>query len=177
MPDRKNISADGKVPANAPEKASEKEPDSAPGGASAVSTAAAGQLDIAATGEHPGRSAAEDALLNTVDNTEGLEPVPAKSPHRKYLVLLALHMVHTDDPRLFSRITDCSERTFHYVKSRLCKHDGVIISYDRRAGRYTVVHSGVLDLNRVAELMRRHYPKRFEQIERLARESRARFVG
>ena len=82
---------------------------------------------------------------------EDLESVPAKSPHRKYLVLLALHMVHTDDPKVFSKATDCSERTFHYVKSRLCKHDGVIISYDRRAGRYIFVHSGVLDLNRVAD--------------------------
>ncbi len=109
--------------------------------------------------------------------TDELESVPAKSPHRKYLVLLALHMVHTDDPKVFSTATDCSERTFHYVKSRLCKHDGVIISYDRRAGRYIVVHSGVLDLNRVAELMKRHYPKRYANIERLARESRANFIG
>ncbi|MEE4659963.1 MAG: hypothetical protein V2J89_05815 [Halieaceae bacterium] len=106
-----------------------------------------------------------------------LEAVPAKSPHRKYLVLLALHMVHTDDPQVFSRLTDCSERTFHYVKSRLCKHDGVIISYDRRAGRYVVVHSGVLDLSRVAELMKRHYPRRFAYIEQLARDSKARFLG
>ena len=108
---------------------------------------------------------------------EDLESVPAKSPHRKYLVLLALHMVHTDDPKVFSDATDCSERTFHYVKSRLCKHDGVIISYDRRAGRYIVVHSGVLDLNRVAELMKRHYPRRYANIERLARECQASFVG
>lgn len=108
---------------------------------------------------------------------EALESIPAKSPHRKYLVLLALHMIHTDDPRVFSDATDCSERTFHYVKSRLCKHDGVIISYDRRAGRYIVVHSGVLDMNRVAELMRRHYPRRFANIERLAIQSRAGFIG
>lgn len=106
-----------------------------------------------------------------------LEDVPAKSPHRKYLVLLALHMVHTDDPTVFSRLTDCSERTFHYVKSRLCKHDGVIISYDRRGGRYTVVDSGVLDLNRVAELMKRHYPRRVSYIGQLARDSKARFLG
>jgi hypothetical protein len=105
---------------------------------------------------------------------EPLESVPAKSPHRKYLVLLALHMVHTDDPKVFSKATDCSERTFHYVKSRLCKHDGVIISYDRRAGRYVVVHSGVLDLTRVAELMKRHYPRRYANIERLAREAGSR---
>ena len=104
---------------------------------------------------------------------EPLESVPAKSPHRKYLVLLALHMVHTDDPKVFSNATDCSERTFHYVKSRLCKHDGVIISYDRRAGRYVVVHSGVLDIGRVAELMKRHYPRRYANIERLARETRS----
>ena len=108
---------------------------------------------------------------------EALESVPAKSPHRKYLVLLALHMVHTDDPKVFSDATDCSERTFHYVKSRLCKHDGVIISYDRRAGRYVVVHSGVLDMNRVAELMKRHYPLRYANIERLARETRPNYVG
>ncbi len=108
---------------------------------------------------------------------EPLESIPAKSPHRKYLVLLALHMIHTDDPRVFSDATDCSERTFHYVKSRLCKHDGVIISYDRRAGRYIVVHSGVLDINRVAELMKRHYPLRYANIERLARESKASFIG
>jgi hypothetical protein len=108
---------------------------------------------------------------------EPLESVPAKSPHRKYLVLLALHLVHTDDPRVFSDATDCSERTFHYVKSRLCKHDGVIISYDRRAGRYVVVHSGVLDLNRVAELMKRHYPRRYANIERLARETRSSYSG
>jgi hypothetical protein len=123
---------------------------------------------------------------SAIDNTkqshteapgEPLESVPAKSPHRKYLVLLALHMVHTDDPKVFSTATDCSERTFHYVKSRLCKHDGVIISYDRRAGRYIVVHSGVLDLNRVAELMKRHYPLRYANIERLARESRGNFIG
>lgn len=106
-----------------------------------------------------------------------LESVPAKSPHRKYLVLLALHMIHTDDPKVFSTATDCSERTFHYVKSRLCKHDGVIISYDRRAGRYIVVHSGVLDINRVAELMKRHYPRRYANIDRLARESKASFIG
>jgi hypothetical protein len=108
---------------------------------------------------------------------EALEPVPPKSPHRKYLVLLALHMIHTDDPRVFSDATDCSERTFHYVKSRLCKHDGVIISYDRRAGRYIVVHSGVLEINRVAELMKRHYPRRYANIEQLARDSRANFIG
>ena len=121
--------------------------------------------------------APEDVLLDTASDTAGLEAVPAKNPHRKYLVLLALHMVHTDDPRVFSQVTDCSERTFHYVKSRLCKHDGVIISYDRRAGRYIIVHSGVLDLDRVAELMRRQYPRRFARIELLASQSRARFVG
>ena len=115
-----------------------------------------------------------EAQVRTGDSHgEALESVPAKSPHRKYLVLLALHMVHTDDPKVFSGATDCSERTFHYVKSRLCKHDGVIISYDRRAGRYVIVHSGVLDLDRVAELMKRHYPLRYANIERLAREARS----
>lgn len=104
-----------------------------------------------------------------IRGTEALETVPAKSPHRKYLVLLALHLVHTDDPRVLSKATDCSERTFHYVKSRLCKHDGVIINYDRSAGRYVVIHSGVLDLPRVAELMKRHYPNRYAHIEQLAR--------
>jgi len=106
---------------------------------------------------------------NHLPDTEmPLESVPAKSPHRKYLVLLALHMMHTDDPRVLSAATDCSERTFHYVKSRLCKHDGVIINYDRAAGRYAIIHSGVLDLPRVAELIERHYPQRYANIKRLA---------
>ena len=109
--------------------------------------------------------------------TTDLEPVPAKSPHRKYLVLLALHLVHTDDPRVLSQATDCSERTFHYVKSRLCKHDGVIINYDRGAGRYVVIHSGVLDLPRVAELMKRHYPNRYAHIEQLARQNNKLALG
>ena len=128
-------------------------------------------------GEQVGMQADNEVEKHGESPGETLESVPAKSPHRKYLVLLALHLVHTDDPKVFSDATDCSERTFHYVKSRLCKHDGVIISYDRRAGRYIVVHSGVLDLNRVAELMKRHYPHRYAYIENLARETRPNFSG
>ncbi len=56
----------------------------------------------------------------------GLEPVPAKSTHRKYLVLLAMHLMHTDDSLLLSDAADCSERTFHYVKKRLSQDDGVM---------------------------------------------------
>ena len=100
-----------------------------------------------------------------------LEPVPAKSTHRKYLVLLAMHLMHTDDSSLLSDAADCSERTFHYVKKRLSKDDGVILNYDRSAGRYVVVQSGVLDLPRVAELMKRHYPERYSYIEELARKT------
>ena len=102
-------------------------------------------------------------------NRAKLESVPAKSPHRKYLVLLAMHMVHTDDALVLSEAADCSERTFHYVKSRLSKQDGVIFNYDRSAGRYVVIQSGVLDLPRVAELMKRHYPLRYAFIENLSK--------
>ncbi len=140
--------------------------------ASQTGSATGSRVDTAGVG-----GAIQETEHTHSDTPGDLESVPAKSPHRKYLVLLALHMVHTDDPKVFSTATDCSERTFHYVKSRLCKHDGVIISYDRRAGRYVVVHSGVLDLNRVAELMKRHYPRRYANIERLARESQANFLG
>ena len=101
-----------------------------------------------------------------------LESVPAKSTHRKYLVLLAMHLMHTDDSSLLSDAADCSERTFHYVKKRLSQDDGVILNYDRSAGRYVVLQSGVLDLPRVAELMKRHYPKRYSYIEELARKTR-----
>ena len=102
-----------------------------------------------------------------------LETVPAKSTHRKYLVLLAMHLMHTDDSLLLSDAADCSERTFHYVKKRLSQDDGVILNYDRSAGRYVVVQSGVLDLPRLAELMKRHYPTRFSYIQELARKTRS----
>lgn len=102
-------------------------------------------------------------------NRAELESVPAKSPHRKYLVLLAMQMIHTDDALILSEAADCSERTFHYVKSRLSKQDGVIFNYDRSAGRYVVIQSGVLDLPRVAELMKRHYPVRYAFIEKLSK--------
>ena len=102
-----------------------------------------------------------------------LESVPAKSPHRKYLVLLALHLIHTDEPLVLCEAADCSERTFHYVKKRLSADDGVILNYDRRAGRYVLVQSGVLDLPRVAELMQREYPVRFAHIEKMASISQA----
>ena len=102
-----------------------------------------------------------------------LEPVPAKSPHRKYLVLLAMHLLHTDDPQLICKASDCSERTFHYVKNRLHEHEGVVFNHDRRAKRYVVVQTGVLDLGRVAELMRRNYPKRYAYIEELSAKTRA----
>jgi hypothetical protein len=105
-------------------------------------------------------------------NRAKLESVPAKSPHRKYLVLLAMHMVHTDDALVLSEAADCSERTFHYVKSRLSKQDGVIFNYDRNAGRYVVIQSGVLDLPRVAELMKRHYPLRYAFIDNLSKSTR-----
>ena len=101
-----------------------------------------------------------------------LESVPAKSTHRKYLVLLAMHLMHTDDSQLLSDAADCSERTFHYVKKRLSQDDGVILKFDRSAGRYVVVQSGVLDLARVAELMQRHYPERYSYIEELGRKTR-----
>jgi|GEM_PF-4042257 len=102
-----------------------------------------------------------------------LEPVPAKSPHRKYLVLLAMHLLHSDDPQLICEASDCSERTFHYVKNRLNEHEGVVFNHDRRAKRYVVVQTGVLDLARVAELMRRNYPNRYAYIEELSAKTRA----
>lgn len=101
-----------------------------------------------------------------------LEPVPAKSPHRKYLVLLAMHMVYSDDPQVLSDAADCSERTFHYVKRRLDEHDGVTFEHDRSSKRYMMTGTGVLDINKVAELMRQHYPKRFAYIEKLSRKTR-----
>ena len=114
--------------------------------------------------------ASEGASLTYHDlNRPELEPVPAKSPHRKYLVLLAMHMIHTDDPQLLSEAADCSERTFHYVKSRLCQHDGVIFKYDRSKKRYNVIQSGVLDLPKVVEMMKWQYPNRFAYIEQLGR--------
>jgi hypothetical protein len=104
-------------------------------------------------------------------NRSKLESVPAKSPHRKYLVLLAMQMIHTDDALVLSEAADCSERTFHYVKSRLSKQDGVIFNYDRSAGRYVIIQSGVLDLARVAELMKRNYPVRYAFIKNLSKTS------
>lgn len=100
-----------------------------------------------------------------------LEPVPAKSPHRKYLVLVALHMVHTDDPDLLCEAADCSERTLHYVKNRLRDHDGVVFNHDRNAKRYFVIETGVLDLPKVAAMMRKLYPRRFAYIQELGRQS------
>ena len=114
----------------------------------------------------------EDKITYNELSRVGLEPVPAKSTHRKYLVLLAMHLMHTDDSLLLSDAADCSERTFHYVKKRLSQDDGVILNYDRAAGRYVVVQSGVLDLPRVAELMKRHYPERYSYIEEMARKTR-----
>ena len=101
-----------------------------------------------------------------------LESVPAKSPHRKYLVLLAMHLMHTDDMALLCEAADCSERTFHYAKKRLSEDDGVILNYERSAGRYLLIQSGVLDLPRVAELMKRYYPLPFAHIERLPQTNR-----
>lgn len=100
-----------------------------------------------------------------------LEPVPAKSPHRKYLVLVALHMVHSDDPDVLCEAADCSERTLHYVKSRLRDHDGVVFNHDRNAKRYFVIETGVLDLPKVAQMMRKLYPKRFAYIQELGKQA------
>ena len=100
-----------------------------------------------------------------------LESVPAKSPHRKYLVLVALHMVNSDDTGLLCEATDCSERTFHYVKSRLREQDGVVLNYDSSAKRYFVIESGVLDLPKVVALMRKLYPNRYAYIEELGEKS------
>lgn len=100
-----------------------------------------------------------------------LEHVPAKSPHRKYLVLVALHMVNSDDTGLLCEATDCSERTFHYVKSRLREQDGVVLNYDSSAKRYFVIESGVLDLPKVVALMAKLYPNRYAYIEELGEKS------
>lgn len=105
-------------------------------------------------------------------NRAALESVPDKSPHRKYLVLLAMHLMHTDDPAVLSAAADCSERTFHYAKKRLCEEDGVLINYDRTAHRYVLIQSGVLDLPRLAELMKRLYPARYAHIEKVGRSTR-----
>lgn len=106
-------------------------------------------------------------------NEEGLEPVPAKSPHRKYLVLVALHMLQSDDPGLLCEAADCSERTLHYVKNRLRDQDGVVFNHDRNARRYFVIETGVLDLPKVVEMMRRLYPNRFSYIQELKQLTRA----
>jgi hypothetical protein len=121
----------------------------------------------------PNNSAAGVRVTYNELSRSELEPIPAKSPHRKYLILLALHLLHTDDPLMLSEAADCSERTFHYVKKRLSQEDGVILNYDRSARRYELIQSGVLDLPRVAELMRRHYPLRYAHIERLSQQTRA----
>ncbi len=97
----------------------------------------------------------------------GLEPVPAKSPYRKYLVLVALHMANSDDASLLCEATDCSERTLHYVKNRLRDHDGVVFNHDRCARRYFVLETGVLDLPKVVDWVRRLYPNRFAYIKQL----------
>ncbi len=102
----------------------------------------------------------------------GLEAIPAKSPHRKYMVLLVMHLVETDDATVLCDAADCSERTLHYVKKRLSKDDGVIINYDRTAGRYVVIQSGVLNLARIAELMQRLYPARIAYIRALGERTR-----
>jgi hypothetical protein len=105
-------------------------------------------------------------------NRVGLEVIPAKSTHRKYMALLAMYLVETDDSSVLCDAADCSERTFHYVKKRLSQDDGVIINYDRTAGRYVVIQSGVLNLARVAELMQRHYPTRIAYIRELGEKLR-----
>lgn len=109
-------------------------------------------------------------------NSPQLEPVPAKSPHRKYLVLVALHMVHSDDPELLCEAADCSERTLHYVKNRLRDHDGVVFDHDRHARRYFVIETGVLDLPKVVEMMRRLYPNRFSYIQELGKQSTSHLI-
>ncbi len=96
-----------------------------------------------------------------------LEPVPPKSPYRKYLVLVALHMANSDDPDILCEAADCSERTLHYVKNRLRDHDGVVFNHDRGAKRYFVMETGVLDLPKVVEWVRKLYPNRFAYIKQL----------
>ena len=61
-------------------------------------------------------------------------------------------MVHTDDPKVFSDATDCSERTFHYVKSRLCKHDGQVVRVSQRARE----HHSAANVRRRARCTRHH---------------------
>ena len=112
-------------------------------------------------------------LTYNQQNRSGLESIPAKSTHRKYLVLLAMHLMETDNSILLSDAADCSERTFHYVKKRLSEEDGVVLKYDRSAGRYEVLKSGVLDLPRVAELMQDRYPERLAYIKDIARKTKA----
>ncbi len=99
--------------------------------------------------------------------TADLEPIPPKSPHRKYLVLVALHMANSDDPDVLCEATDCSERTLHYVKTRVRDHDGVVFNHDRGARRYFVMETGVLDLPKVVEWVRKLYPNRFAYIKQL----------
>ena len=96
-----------------------------------------------------------------------LEPVPAKSPHRKYLVLVALQMLRSDDPGLLCEAADCSERTLHYIKHRLREQDGVVFNHDRCAKRYFVIESGVLDLPKVTAWMNKLYPNRLAYIQEL----------
>lgn len=114
-----------------------------------------------------------NTLTYNQQNRTGLESIPAKSTHRKYLVLLAMHLMETDNSLLLSDAADCSERTFHYVKKRLSEEDGVVLKYDRSAGRYEVLQSGVLDLPRVAQLMQDRYPERIAYIRDIARRTRA----
>lgn len=120
----------------------------------------------------------KDSKVVTYHDLHGpqLEPVPAKSPHRKYLVLVALHMVHSDDPEVLCEAADCSERTLHYVKNRLRDHDGVVFNHDRNARRYFVIETGVLDLRKVVEMMRRLYPNRFAYIQELGKQSTAHLI-
>ena len=100
-----------------------------------------------------------------------LEPVPPKSPYRKYLVLVALHMANCDDPDVLCEAADCSERTLHYVKNRLRDHDGVVFNHDRGARRYFVMETGVLDLPKVVEWVRKLYPNRFAYIQQLGEQA------
>ncbi len=102
-----------------------------------------------------------------LDSKTALEPVPPKSPYRKYLVLVALHMANSDDPDVLCEAADCSERTLHYVKNRLRDHDGVVFNHDRGAKRYFVMETGVLDLPKVVEWIRKLYPQRFAYIKQL----------
>jgi len=114
----------------------------------------------------------KDAQLTYRDLKKSpLEPVPPKSPYRKYLVLVALHMAKSDDPDVLCQAADCSERTLHYVKNRLRDHDGVIFNHDRGARRYFVMETGVLDLPKVVEWVRKLYPNRFAYIKQLGEQA------